>query len=85
MIPLLIKLADQSLKVSALLDSKTSVCFIDKKFTKRYRLSLITKKCHVSVEVIENRPLESGDVMEETISLNIFIGQYQSTVIFNII
>ena len=61
-IQLRIKFDDHSIKVSALLDSGASTCFIDKDFAECHKLPLVTKKCLVSVEVIDGRSLVSGDV-----------------------
>ena len=57
-----VKFDDHSIKVYALLDSGASTCFINKDFAKRHKLPLVTKKCPVSVEVIDGRSLVSGDV-----------------------
>ena len=84
-IPLRVKFDDHSIKVSALLDSGASACFIDKDFAERHKLSLVTKKYLVSVEVIDDRPLISGDVTQETKALDIYIDQHRSTVVFNVI
>ena len=62
-IPLRVEFDDHSIKVSALLDSGASACFIDKDFAERHKLPLITKKWLVSVEVIDGRSLVSGDVI----------------------
>ena len=61
-VPLRIKFDNRSIKISALLDSGASACFIDKDFAERYKLPLVTKKYPMSVEVIDGRPLVSGDV-----------------------
>ena len=84
-IPLRVKFDDHSIKVSALLDSRASACFIDKDFAERHKLPLVTKKWPVSVKVIDGRPLVSGDVTQETKALDIYIDQYRSTVVFNVI
>ena len=84
-IPLRVKFDDHSIKVSALLDSGASACFIDKDFAERYKLPLVTKKCPVSIEVIDGRPLVSGDVTQETKALDIYIDQHRSTIVFNVI
>ena len=39
----------------------------------------------MSVEVIDGRPLVSGDVTQETKALDIYIDQHRSTVVFNVI
>ena len=84
-IPLRIKFDNHSIKVSALLDSGASACFIDKNFVERHKLPLVTKKCLVSVEVIDGRSLVSRDVIQETKALDIYIDQHRSIVVFNVI
>ena len=84
-IPLRVKFDDHSIRVSALLDSEASACFIDKDFAERHKLPLVTKKWPVSVEVIDGRPLVSGDVTQETKALDIYIDKHRSTVVFNVI
>ena len=84
-IPLRVKFDDHSIRVSALLHSGASACFIDKDFAERHKLPLVTKKCPVSVEVIDGRPLVSGDVTQKTKALDIYIDQHRSTVVFNVI
>ena len=75
-IPLRVNFNDHSIKVSALLDSGASASFIDKDFAERHKLPLVTKKCPMSVEVIDGRPLISGDVTHETKALDIYIDQH---------
>ena len=84
-IPLRVKFDDHSIKVNALLDSGASTCFIDKDFAERHKLPLVTKKCPVSVEVIDSRSLVSRDVTQETKALDIYIDQHRNTVVFNVI
>ena len=48
-------------------------CFIDKDFVDHYKLSFITKKYPISVEVINGRPLVYRDVTHETTPLDIFV------------
>ena len=84
-IPFRVKFDDHNIKVSALLDSGASACFIDKDFAERHKLPLVTKKWPVSIEVIDGRPLVSGDVTKETKALDIYIDQHRSTVVFNVV
>lgn len=84
-IPLTLKFESRSIQVSALLDSGASACFIDKDFAERHKLPLVTKKIPVPVEVIDGRPLISGDVVQETKPLSISLEGHQSSVIFNVI
>ena len=71
-----VKFDDHSIRVSALLDFGASACFIDKDFAESHKLPLVTKKCPVPVEVINGRPLVSGDVTQETKALDIYIDQH---------
>ena len=75
-IPFRVKFDDHSIKVSALLDSRASACFIDKDFVECHKLPLVTKKCPVSAEIIDGKPLVSGDVTQETKALDIYIDQH---------
>jgi len=84
-IPLRIRFNNCSIRISALLDSGASACFIEKDFAECHKLPLVTKKCPVSVEVIDGRPLVSGDVTQETKALDIYIDKHQSTVVFSVI
>lgn len=84
-IPLKIDFHPHSIKVKALLDSGASACFIDKNLVKRHNLPIVLKKSPVAVEVIDGRPLISGDVTHETKPLDIILEGHRSTIVFNII
>jgi hypothetical protein len=84
-IPLKIDFHPHSIKVKALLDSGASACFIDKNLVKRHNLPIVPKKYLVTVEVIDGRPLISGDVTHETKPLDIILEGHRSTIVFNII
>jgi hypothetical protein len=58
-VPLIVKMDSNCIKVHTLLDSGASICFIDKDFADRHKLPLITNKHHILVEVIDGRPLVS--------------------------
>jgi hypothetical protein len=70
-----------SIKVHALLDFGAFVCFMDKGFVDHHKLPLVIKKHLIPVEVTNNRPLISGDV----IPLDITLKGYHSIIAFNII
>jgi hypothetical protein len=70
-VPLIVEMDSNSIKVHALLDSGTSACFIDKYFAGRHKLPLITKKHPIPIEVLDERPKVSGDVIHETILLDL--------------
>ena len=84
-IPLIIDFHPHRVKVKALLDSGASACFIDRDLVKRHNLPIVPKKYPVAVEVIDGRPLISGDVTHETKPLDIILEGHQSTIVFNII
>ncbi len=84
-IPLKIDFHPHSIKIKALLDSGASACFIDKNLVKRHNLPIVLKKSPVAVEVIDSRPLISGDVTHETKPLDIILEGHRSTIVFNII
>jgi hypothetical protein len=69
----------------ALLDTRASACFMDKDFALKYSLELIGKAHPAPVEVIDGRPLTSGNMMEETQPLEVMLGDQVSHVVFNII
>jgi hypothetical protein len=72
-IPLKIYFHPHSIKVKALLDSEASACFIDKFFVKRHNIPIVLKKSPVAVEVIDDRPLISGDFTHEIKPLDIIL------------
>ncbi len=84
-VPLKIDFHPHSIRVKALLDSGASACFIDRDFVKRHNLPIVRKKYPVAVEVIDGRPLISGDVTHETKPLDIILEGHRSTIVFNII
>ena len=84
-IPLIIDFHPHRVKVKALLDSGASACFIDRDLVKRHNLPIVPKKYPVAVEVIDGRPLISGDVTHETKPLDIILEGHRSTIVFNII
>jgi hypothetical protein len=51
----------------------------------KHNLELLGKVHLVRVEVIDGRPLASGNVMEETQPLEVRLGDQVSQVVFNII
>jgi hypothetical protein len=75
----------QELQVNALLDSGASACFIDEEFTKLHNIPLVKKPKPVHVEVIDGRPLSSGNVIHETKPLKIRLENHESNIVFNVI
>jgi hypothetical protein len=55
-------LGSQRLKTLVLLDSGASACFLDEEFTRLHKIPIVKKLSPVHVEVIDGRPLSSGDV-----------------------
>jgi hypothetical protein len=69
----------------ALLDTGAFACFMNKDFAQKHGLELIGKAHPALVEVIDGRPLISGNMMEETQPLEVMLGDQVSHVVFNII
>jgi hypothetical protein len=76
---------EREFSTEAILDTRASVCFMDKDFALKHSLELIGKAHSVPVEVIDGWPLASGNVMEKTELLGVMIGDQVSHVVFNII
>jgi hypothetical protein len=70
-VPFIVKIDSNSIKVHALLDSGASAYFMDKNFVDHHKLSLIIKKHLILVEVIDERPLVLEDI--KTIPLDIIL------------
>jgi hypothetical protein len=79
-----IKTLDCEFSSEALLDMGASACFMDKDFARKHVLELTEKAHPALVEVIDGRPVTSGNVMEETQPLEIMLGDQVSHVVFNI-
>jgi hypothetical protein len=80
-----IKTLDCEFSSNTLLDTGASTCFMDKNVALKHSLELIRKAHPAPVEVIDGRPLASGNVMEKTQSLEVMLGDQVSHVVFNII
>ena len=52
-------------KILSLLDSGTSICFLDEKYAKRHKIRLVQKAKCIHVDVIDKRSLLSGSVTHE--------------------
>jgi hypothetical protein len=66
-----------------LLDFGAFACLIDKYFVGRHKLPLITKKHPIPIEVINYRPLVSGNVIHEITPLDIILKGHHSIIAFN--
>jgi hypothetical protein len=80
-----IKTLDCEFSSEALLDIGAFAYFMDKDFTMKHSLELIGKAHPAHVEVIDGRPLASGNVMEKTQFYEVMLGDQVSHVVFNII
>ena len=78
-------LGPKNYRAFALLDSGASACFLDEEFVKSRRIPLVQKPKPVHVEVIDGRPLSSGDVTHETRPIKVTIDGHDSYIAFNII
>jgi hypothetical protein len=80
-----IKILDCEFSSESLLDTGAFVYFMDKDFALKHSLELIGKAHPATVEVINGRPLTSGNMMEEIQPLEVMLGDQVSHVVFNII
>ena len=78
-------LGPKNYRAFALLDSGASACFLDEDFVKSRKIPLVQKPKPVHVEVIDGRPLSSGDVTHETRPIKVTIDGHDSYIAFNII
>jgi hypothetical protein len=76
-----IKMLDYEFLSEALLDTGASVGIMDKDFA----MKLIRRTHPAHVEIIDGRPLTSGNEMEETQALEVLLGDLVPHVVFNII
>jgi hypothetical protein len=58
---------------------------LDKEFVMKHSLELIGKAHLAPVEVTDERPFVSGNVVEETQLLEVMLGDQVSHIVFNII
>ena len=79
-----IKTLDCKFSSEAFLDMGAFACFMDKDFARKRVLELTEKAHPTLVEVIDGRPVASGNVMEETQPLEVMLGDQVSHVVFNI-
>ncbi|GGV52122.1 hypothetical protein GCM10010495_81840 [Kitasatospora herbaricolor] len=72
-------------KVSVLLDSGVSACFLDEQFVKSRKIPFVQKPKPVHVKVIDGRLLSSGDVTHETHPIKVTIDNHDNYIAINII
>jgi len=75
----------KKIEIHALIDSGALVYFIDELFAKLHRIPLIQKTVVMHVEVIDGRPLSSGNVTHETIPLKTVSKDHINHIIYNVI
>ena len=64
------------LDIRILLDSGADSCFIDITFAKQYSIPLIKLVQPIEVEVVDGRPISSGLITHQTVSLALRIGDH---------
>ena len=78
-------LGPKNYRALALLESRALACFLNEEFVKSRKIPLVEKPKPVHVEVIDGRPLSSGDVTHETRPIKVTIDDHDSYIAFNII
>ncbi|KAH7292053.1 hypothetical protein KP509_29G049500 [Ceratopteris richardii] len=81
----LLILSKKTLSLIALVDSGASSCFIDEGLVKKHGIPVLRKNRPVVAEVVDGRPLASGNITMETIPLRVHLGDHDSHICFNVI
>lgn len=76
---------DQPVSTKALIDSGASACFVDSDFAKAHTIPLVTKREPLELEVIDGREIACGMVKEETVPIELRIGDQKEKLVFNVI
>ncbi|KAH7288091.1 hypothetical protein KP509_31G011400 [Ceratopteris richardii] len=75
----------KTLSLIALVDSEASSCFINEGLVKKHGIPILQKNKPVVSEVVDGRPLASGNITMETTPLIVHLGDHESHVCFNVI
>ncbi|KAH7422150.1 hypothetical protein KP509_13G093300 [Ceratopteris richardii] len=75
----------KTLSLIALVDSGASSCFIDEGLVKKHGIPIRRKNKPVVAEVVDGRPLASGNITMETTPLRVHLGDHESHICFNVI
>jgi hypothetical protein len=73
------------MEAHTLIDFGVSICFIDKKLVRQYKLVLMEKNTPMPVKVINGWSLSSRPITHEMKALDITIDFHTNKVIFNVI
>ena len=79
----LLQLKLLSLKSYAMTDSGATQLFIDINYAISHNIPLVLKSLPFTLEVVDGRPISSGDVTMETVPLQLTIGQHTEWVVLN--
>jgi hypothetical protein len=82
---ILLHLGSWRLKTLLLLDSEAFACLLDEEFTRLHMNHIVKKLNLMHVEIIDGQPLSSRDVTHKIAPLEVKIGNYYSSIVFNII
>lgn len=80
-----VSLRSKYFKAFVLLDLRASICFLDKKFVKRYSILLLKETKFVHVKVIDGCLLSSRDVIHEILLIEIATNGHNNLIRFEII
>ncbi|KAH7443388.1 hypothetical protein KP509_02G032100 [Ceratopteris richardii] len=83
--PVKLIMSKKTLSLIALVDSGASSCFIDEGLVKKHGIPVLRKNRPVVAEVVDGRPLASGNITMETIPLRVHLGDHDSHICFNVI
>ncbi|KAH7286472.1 hypothetical protein KP509_32G008800 [Ceratopteris richardii] len=83
--PIKLIMPKKTLSLIALVDLGESSCFIDKGLVKKHGILVLQKNKPIITEVVDGRPLASGNITMETTPLRVHLGDHESYICFNVI
>ncbi|KAH7306614.1 hypothetical protein KP509_22G022100 [Ceratopteris richardii] len=83
--PIKLIMSKKTLSLTALVDSGASSCFIDEGLVKKHGIPILRKNKPIVAEVVDGRPLASGNITMETTPLRVHLGDHESHICFNVI
>ncbi|KAH7287736.1 hypothetical protein KP509_32G071200 [Ceratopteris richardii] len=83
--PVKLIMPKKTLSLIALVDSRASSCFIDEGLVKKHGYPVLRENKQVVAQIVDGRPLASGNITMETTPLRVHLGDHESHICFNVI
>jgi hypothetical protein len=81
----IIRIPEEILQVSALVDSDATSSFIDQTFITQHNIPAVKKSTPVPVEVIDGRTIASSVITHKITPLELYFGKHAKKIVLNII